>query len=144
MAEGIYTELNLAALLRHDTTTVSVLVDKGGGRLATFTYVSHLALEIGDSVIVAVLDDMQIGRVCCIDSEIQIPPGSPTVYRWVIGKIDMGSHEANEARNRDIVEAAAGLMDHGLRRSFAHAVLGQATDKQRELLKALTGETPTH
>ena len=134
---------NLAALLRPDakTLTVRFTVDSEHGtrKSKPYTYVSHLPLAEGDSVVVDANGRAIIATVESVDDEAKIEPGSDTEFKWVIAKIDVAAHEANEARNAAIVAEAAVIVRENMRRSFAAQVLGAASPEQRDKLLALTG-----
>ena len=134
---------NLAALLRPDakTLTVRFLVDSDNGtrKSKPYTYVSHLPLAKGDNVVVDANGRAVIATVESVDDEAKIEPGSDTEFKWVIAKIDLAAHEANEARNAAIVAEAAVIVRENMRRSFAAQVLGAASPEQRDKLLQLTG-----
>lgn len=134
---------NLAALLRADakTLTVRFMVDSEHGtrKSKPYTYVSHLPLAVGDSVVVDANGRSVIATVESVDDEAKIEPGCDTEYKWVIGKIDMAAHEANEKRNAEIVAEAAVIVRESMRKSFASQVLGAASPEQRDKLLTLTG-----
>lgn len=134
---------NLAALLRADakTLTVRFMVDfeNGTRKSKPYTYVSHLPLTKGDGVVVDVNGRTVVAIVETIDDEVKIEPGCDTEYKWVIGKIDMAAHEANEKRNAEIVAEAAVIVRENMRKSFASQVLGAASPEQRDKLLQLTG-----
>lgn len=136
---------NLAALLRPDakTLTVRYLVDGEAGtrKSKPYTYVSHLPLVKGDSVVVDTVGRAVIATVESVDDEAKIEPGSDIEYKWVIAKIDIAAHEANETRNAAIVAEAAVIVRENMRKSFASQVLGAASVEQRDRLLALTGNT---
>ena len=133
---------NLAALLRHDAKTVHVklkYVGSGPALNKLYTYVSHLPLSEGDTVVVDASGEMKLAEVKKMDDEVKIDPGSDTEYKWVIAKVDFAAYEANEKRNADIVAEAAVIVRNNMRKSFAAQVLDAASDEQRDRLLALTG-----
>lgn len=136
---------NLAALLRSDAKTLTVRfmvdtdTDNGTRKSKPYTYVSHLPLTKGDSVVVDANGRGVVAVVESVDGEAKIEPGSDIEYKWVIAKIDMAAHEANEARNAAIVAEAAVIVRENMRRSFAAQVLGAASPEQRDKLLQLTG-----
>jgi hypothetical protein len=131
---------NLAALLRSDAKTVHVrLVGADSTATKTYTYVTHLALEKDDWVVIDTRGFYTCGVVVRMDNEAKIEPGCDTEYKWVIAKIDMAAHVANEARNTEIVAEAAVIVRENMRRSFAQQVLGAASGEQRDKLLRLTG-----
>ena len=129
---------NLAALLRSDAKTVHVKL-LNVQRRKTYTYVSHLPLAVGDTVVVEAAGEVEIGTVEVVDDEVKIEPGCDTEFYWVIDKIDMAAFKANKKRNDDIVAEAAVIVRENMRKSFAAQVLGAASGEQRDRLLALTG-----
>lgn len=133
---------NLAALLRADAKTVHVKLPASAAdntpRKAR-TYVSHLPLAMGDSVVVMAANEIKIGVIEYVDDEVKIEPGCETEFFWIIDKVDMAAHDANEKRNAEIVAEAAVIVRNNMRKSFAQQVLGAASDDQRAKLLRLTG-----
>lgn len=74
-----------------------------------------------------------------VDDEAKIEPGCETEFFWIIDKVDMAAHDANEKRNAEIVAEAAVIVRNNMRKSFAAQVLGAASDDQRAKLLRLTG-----
>lgn len=159
-------EKNIAALLREDTRTVQVSF--GAGRLADdmdelerdargdaplkttrsyakapdqkfYTYVTNLALTVGDTVVVEAGDTLKLAAVRRVDDNVAIEPNDPTKYRWVVQKVDFTEHLANEARNAEIDTAVAEAYKANLRKSFAQQILSGLPDAQRDKVSALLG-----
>lgn len=130
---------NLPALLREDAKTIGV---KFNSTAKHYTYVTHLPVAVGDSVIVATgaTDELQIAAVVRIDDEVKIEPGSDIEYKWVIGIVDMAAALENQKRNEAIQAEAAVIVRNNMRRSFAQQVLGAASEDQRSKLLALTSK----
>lgn len=158
-------EKNIAALLREDTRTVQVSF--GAGRLAddvdeidtglgppltkaqrsypkapdakTYTYVTNLALTVGDTVVVEAGDTLRLAAVRRVDDNVAIEPNDPVRYKWVVQKVDFTEHTANEARNAEIDTAVAEAYKANLRKSFAQQILSGLPDAQRDKVSALLG-----
>lgn len=158
-------EKNIAALLREDTRTVQVSF--GAGRLAEvddfdgdlderlppgakrsyakapdqkfYTYVTNLALTVGDTVVVEAGDTLKLAAVRRVDDNVAIEPNDPIKYRWVVQKVDFTEHLANEARNAEIDTAVAEAYKANLRKSFAQQILSGLPDAQRDKVSALLG-----
>lgn len=156
---------NIAALLREDARTVHVVFDGDAsvdlgepgprvstpeglkfapGRFKSYTYVTHLSVEIGDQVLVHARNEVKVVRVTHVDDVVKIEPNSPTEYKWVIAKVDMAAHEANLARNFAITAAVSDAYRNNLRRSFAAQILSGVPEDQRLAIENLLkpGVTP--
>ena len=148
---------NLVALLREDTRTVNITFvpraedgipmevgdDSGAPKYPSLpaghlTYITHLDLKIGDTVVVPIGKRRVIGYVLSIDDKVEIEPNSKTKYLWVVAKVDLTGHEQNMARNREIEEKVASAYQRNLRRSFQQQVLGGIDDDSvRQSISAL-------
>ena len=154
---------NIAALLREDARTVHVVFEKAitefedldapertptrrvpqaGQKVKTYTYVTHLQLARGDSVIVEAAGRLCLAFVDSVDDEVDIEPNAATAYRWVVSKLDMKAHEANMDRNKEIEKTVADAYRNNMRKSFAQQILaGVDANKQEHLTKLLGGLT---
>lgn len=156
---------NIAALLREDTKTVHVSFDLGladfddledthvvakiagaphkastqrGVRL--YTYVTHLDVAAGDTVVVQARGEVKLVTVIKVDDQPEIEPNSDVAYQWVIDKVDMAAFQENQQRNAEIELTVGEAYRQNLRRSFAQTVLGALEDGKREdLTKLLKG-----
>lgn len=152
---------NIAALLREDARTVHVVFEKAitefedldaperpparksptqSPKVKTYTYVTHLPLVKGDSVIVEAAGRLCLAFVEHVDDEVDIEPNASTAYRWVISKLDMQAHEANMDRNKEIEKTVADAYRNNMRKSFAQQILsGVDAGKQAHLTKLIGG-----
>lgn len=152
---------NIAALLREDAKTVHVTFDvdmnmhypvdeddlddapapKGYKaapvKAKTYTYVTHFDVRPGDVLVVPAAGQIKLVTVQRVDDEVTVEPNSPTRYTWVISKVDMLAHNANETRNIEIETAVADAYRNNLRKSFAQQILAGVGDAQRDRLTAL-------
>ena len=154
---------NIAALLREDAKTVHVTFDvdvsfsypveddldevfpaaqpKGYKaapvKVKTYTYVTHFDVRPGDVLVVPAAGQIKLVTVQRVDDEVKVEPNSPTQYNWVISKVDMVAHNANETRNIEIETAVADAYRNNLRKSFAQQILAGVGDAQRDRLTAL-------
>ena len=152
---------NIAALLREDAKTVHVTFDvdvsfsypveddldevfpaaqpKGykAAPVKVKTYVTHFDVRPGDVLVVPAAGQIKLVTVQRVDNEVKVEPNSPTQYNWVISKVDMVAHNANETRNIEIETAVADAYRNNLRKSFAQQILAGVGDAQRDRLTAL-------
>lgn len=106
----------------------------------TYTYVTHLDIAIGDTVIVEAGGQPKMVKVISVDADVKIEPNDTIEYGWVIQKIDMAAYIANRERNAQIESAVAEAMRNNLRRGFAQSVLAAiGDDTVRNNLTALIG-----
>lgn len=158
-------ERNIAALMRQDARTVSVLLDASirlvveandiGDEGITlraipsgakgYTYITNLPLTRGDVVVVPTVNGYKIGFVSRVDPDVRLEPGDDMKYAWVVDKIDTAGYITNLKRNAEIEKIVAEGYRTNLRRGFAQQILnGMSEDRKAEVL-ALTGtpaETP--
>ena len=151
---------NIAALLREDARTVHVSFDQlaedfddedtqpktawtssrpKSPSAKTYTYVTNLPLQIGDTVVVEAQGKINLAFIRRVDEDVKIEPNSSTTYRWVIAKVDTTGHEANIERNKAIEQAVSDAYRNNLRRSFAQQILSGVDDSHRESLQRLIG-----
>jgi hypothetical protein len=105
-----------------------------------YTYVTHLDIAIGDTVIVEAAGQPKLVKVVRVDSEVKIEPNDTVEYGWVIQKVDMPAYIANRERNAQIESAVAEAMRNNLRRGFAQSVIAAIGDETaRNNLTALIG-----
>ncbi len=157
---------NIAALLREDTKTVHVSFESGladfddlddvvvttkpagakavrpvPGHLRLYTYVTHLDVKPGDTVVVNASSEIKLAHVIRVDEQAEIEPNSTTAYKWVIDKVDMVAYDENQQRNAEIERTVGEAYRQNLRRSFAQTILGAVDDDKRDsLTKLLKGE----
>lgn len=105
----------------------------------TYTYVTNLALGIGDTVVVDADGQLKLASVRHVDEECAIEPNSTTKFKWVLAKVDLAPAHDNARRNAEIEEAVNNAYRQNLRRGFAQQVLAGIDDASREKLTALIG-----
>ena len=105
----------------------------------TYTYVTNLALGIGDTVVVDADGKLKLASVRHVDDECAIEPNSTTKFKWVLAKVDLAPAHENARRNAEIEEAVNNAYRQNLRRGFAQQVLAGIDDASREKLTALIG-----
>jgi len=129
---------NIAAILREDTTTVQVTFsDSVNGRSRPYTYISSIALEVGDTVIVASgsEENFKMATVHSVDKELDIEPNSTTKYKWIVGKVDLTAHKQNMARNAEIEKLLAKTYRVNARQAYAQQFLIGAAPEVVALVK---------
>jgi hypothetical protein len=136
---------NIAAILREDAKTIHVDFDLGnamansrdserGGR--SYTYVTHLDLEVGDLIVVPVVSSgWKVAKVIGIDDDLLIEPNSDMRYSWVIARIDTAAYQANALRNREIEQHLAASYRVSARQAYAMQFLGNASPEVLALVK---------
>lgn len=158
---------NIAALLREDTKTVHVSFDLNIAEFEEFdedvlpavvrpagspikkpahysnsprlyTYVTHLPVAKGDTVVVEASGQTKLATVIRVDAQAEIEPNSSTAYKWVIDKVDLTAYSENQERNAEIERTVGQAYRANLRRSFAQTVIGAIEDgAQRDTLTKL-------
>jgi hypothetical protein len=129
---------NIAAILREDARTVAVCFDITDSDLLgkLYTYVTHLALAANDLVIVPVgSDDLKVAKVVTVSDDLDIEPNCDIKFRWVVAKIDVESHKANIARNKEIEAMLAHSYRMNARQAYAAQFLTGADPKVLALVK---------
>lgn len=162
---------NIAALLRQDARTVHVVFNidhpvdmdtfgdepppkRYGGaktgyhiepKVKTYTYVTHLDIAVGDTVIVETGGQPKIVKVIGVDADVKIEPNDTIEYGWVLQKIDMVAYIANRERNAQTESAVAEAMRNNLRRGLAQSVIAAIGDEttKSNLIALIGAPTPT-
>ena len=135
-------DLNIAAILREDANTVEVEFNLNDG---TFTYVTNLKLEAGDYVVVPNKNytGFQVGKVTAVHDDLNIPPNSDMLFKWVAAKLDLTEHLANMERNREIEQAVADAYQTNARRSMRAAIMANVDGETAARLQAVLGGRAT-
>jgi hypothetical protein len=129
---------NIAAILRNDTTTVSVKFDDEP-RAKTYTYVTDIPLDDGDHAVVMVGEEFKVVKVVEKHDELRIEPNSDVHYKWIVCKVDRNRFDANIEKNQQIEKTVGRAYQAQLRRSFASAVLASLPDETRGALAGVLG-----
>ena len=151
-------EINVAALLREDTRTISVAFPKGVSYAEQiieeetlldieefdkkyYAYVTNFDLKEGDAVLVEAAGSIKVAIVCNVDDTVKIDPGLQFELRWVIQKLDFSQHRENLAKNEEIKGLVQQAYQRNLRRSFAQQLLaGLEGSEEKNKLVALLGQ----
>ena len=131
---------NIAAILREDAKTIKVVFE----HVATakrYTYVTHLDVAPGDRVVVEARGVMTVAYIDSVDVDLDIAPNSDVQIKWVVGKVDIASHVANEDRNDEIQKTLGKAYRSNARQQFAQLTLASVSDSERGRLAKLIGGT---
>jgi hypothetical protein len=105
-----------------------------------YTYITHLPITEGDTVIVEAGGTPKMVKVIRVDADVKLEPNDTVEYGWVIQKVDMAAYIANRERNAQIASAVAEAMRNNLRRGFAQSVITAIGDETTKAnLVALIG-----
>jgi len=130
---------NIAAILREDATTISVMFtnDNGMPGSRSYTYVTHLPVEVGDFVVVPTgsSDLWKIAEVTAVHAELDIEPNADIKYKWVVDVINASAARENTARNQEIEKMLAKSYRMNARQAYATQFLSNADPKVLELVK---------
>lgn len=129
---------NIAAILREDTKTISVqFVNENGVASRSYTYVTHLDVQVGNFVIVPTgsHDLWKIAEVIGVDDELNIEPNAEIKYKWVIDVVDMQAAHVNQQRNKEIENMLAQSYHRNARQAYAQQFLSGADPKVLALVK---------
>lgn len=135
-------DLNIAAILREDANTVDVQFSNGD---SSYTYVTNLKLEVGDYVAVPnkSCTGFNVGKVTAVHDDLNIPPNSDMLFKWVAAKLDLTEHLANMERNREIEQAVADAYQTNARRSMRAAIMANVDGETAARLQAVLGGSAT-
>lgn len=129
---------NIGALLRDDCQTVKVTFTKGERE---YTYVANRAmgLQVGDLAVVVVGGNSKdagykVVEVTWVDESLEIEPGEDTQYKWVVNRVDLSGHRADEERNKALAKAVATHYRANARRQFADLILASLPSDERNAL----------
>ena len=135
-------DLNIAAILREDANTVDVQFINDD---SSYTYVTNLKLEVGDYVAVPnkSCTGFNVGKVTAVHDDLNIPPNSDMLFKWVAAKLDLTEHLANMERNREIEQAVADAYQTNARRSMRAAIMANVDGETAARLQAVLGGSAT-
>jgi hypothetical protein len=131
---------NIAAILRNDTRTVSVIFqDDTRDHPVPYTYVTDLALQCEDYAIVEVTSGLKVVQVKVVHDDLRIEPNSDIEYKWIVAHINLTPYQENMARNRTITETLGKAYQKQARQAFATALLDSVPESERGSIAALIG-----
>jgi hypothetical protein len=130
---------NIAAILREDAKTISIqfLTNTGGVSMASYTYITHLDVVIGNYVVVPAgeNDCWKVAVVEAVHDDLNIEPNSDIKYKWVVSVIDVNAFLENQDRNEKIEKILAASYRTNARAAYANQFLAGADPKVLELVK---------
>jgi len=129
---------NIAAILREDAKTCTVAFQNDNGSMSSaYTYVTHLALEVGDLVVVPSGSQnlLKIAEVMTVDEGLEVEPNSDIKYKWVADVIDTKAARENRDRNTEIEKMLASTYRMSARQVYAQQFLSNADPKMIALVK---------
>lgn len=133
---------NIAAILREDTTTISLRLPGSDQEL---TYVTDLQFQPGDhAVVLSNRDNYVVGVVVEVHDDLQIEPNSEILYKWVVAKLDVTAYQQNVERNTIIESTLTTTYRKSARRAFALAMLSNATAEDQAKLQGVLGTSTPH
>jgi hypothetical protein len=128
---------NISAFLREGAHTVDISFENNNAANA-YTYITDLALEKGDVVLVKGGEELKVGFVNSVHDDLRIEPDSSIRYKWVMGKIDLTYFLENEKKNEEIDELIKTAYRGNMKRSFAQQVLAGLDDDARQRVLSIT------
>ena len=134
---------NNAAILRDDAKTCTVAFQSENGSMSSpYTYVTHLALEVGDLVVVPSgnHNGLKIAEVMTVDDDLEIEPNSDIKYKWVADVIDVKAARENRDRNMEIEKMLASTYRVNARQAYAQQFLSNADPKVIALVKGAVND----
>ena len=84
-----------------------------------------------------------MGKVTAVHDDLNIPPNSDTLFKWVAAKFDLTEHLANMERNREIEQAVADAYQTNARRSMRAAIMANVDGETAARLQAVLGGSAT-
>lgn len=142
--KGSAMERNIAALMREDAKTISVVfINREGGDLGKqYTYVTHLDFEPGDLAVVETTNGPAVVKVVCVHEDLAIEPGQNMKMKWVMDKVDTESYKANTQKNEEIEKFMATSYRANVRNSFKTMMLAQLDPESAAKLGNIIGDNP--
>lgn len=137
-------ERNIAALMREDAKTISVVfINRNADDTnKQYTYVTHLDLEPGDLAVVETLNGPAVVKVVCVHEDLAIEPGQSMKIKWVMDKVDTESYKANTKKNEEIEKFMATSYRANVRNSFKTMMLAQLDPESAAKLGNIIGDNP--
>lgn len=94
-----------------------------------YTYVTQIPdIKVGDYVVVIVSEIPKVVKVTRVDTELNIAPNDPTIYKWVVDKVDVESYVAEKKKNKELRDLLAVSYRTNMRQQFRNAILGGMDD----------------
>lgn len=81
--------------------------------------------------------EFKIVEVVGVHTAVEIAPDSPTTYKWIVGKVDLGPWLELTKRNDELRVLAEDAYKRNLRKSFAERVLGELDSATAGKMQAL-------
>ena len=137
-------ERNIAALMREDAKTISVVfINRNADDTnKQYTYVTHLDLEPGDLAVVETPNGPAVVKVVCVHEDLAIEPGQSMKMKWVMDKVDTESYKANTQKNEEIEKFMATSYRANVRNSFKTMMLAQLDPESAAKLGNIIGDNP--
>jgi hypothetical protein len=128
---------NIAAILREDARTIGVTFGDEFAGSKSYTYITDIALEVGDTVIVPSGSDdrFKMATVDRVDDDLEIQPNANMKYRWIAGKVDFAAYQRNMERNAEIEKLIAKTYRTNARQAYAQQFLVGAAPEVVALVK---------
>lgn len=126
-------ELNAAALLREDTTTIEVSFDGGSAKTYTYVITKDMQVKVDDFVVVNSDSKLAVAKVVAVHDELQIEPQANRAYLWVVDVVRTERYRAENAKNKAIEDHLAKIYVDNARAAFRRS-LGLESEQLRELL----------
>lgn len=131
---------NIAAILRNDTRTVSVIFqDDTRDHPVPYTYVTDLPFQVNDYAVVEAPSGLKVVQVYAVHDDLRIEPNADKEYKWIVTRIDLTPYEQNQERNRTITETLGKAYQKQARQAFATALLDSVPESERGSIAALIG-----
>lgn len=142
--KGSAMERNIAALMREDAKTISVVfINRNADDTSKqYTYVTHLDFEPGDLAVVETTNGPAVVKVVCVHEDLAIEPGQSMKMKWVMDKVDTESHKANTQKNDEIEKFMATSYRANVRNSFKTMMLAQLDPDSAAKLGNIIGDNP--
>lgn len=127
-------ELNAAALLREDTTTIQVVFDpEDGAKTYTYVITKDMDVKVDDWVVVHAGNKLAVAKVVAVHDELQIQPQANRAYFWVVDIVRTERYRAEKAKNKAIEDHLAKAYVENARAAFRRS-LGLEGEQLKQLL----------
>lgn len=132
-------EKNIAAIVREGTYTVGVVFNEFNKK--EYTYIATFDVKVGDQVIVDTSGEFKLVGVTRVDDFLNIPPGSSTKYKYLVGKVDMDGYNEMLEQNAQIEQAMSKQYNKNMRTSYRERVMESLDPEARLLIQQAIGGT---
>ena len=130
---------NIAAIMRTDVKAVDAHFISG--KSIIYTYLTTLAVDVDDFVVVPFADSFKVAKVCAV-KPAEFDLNDQITYDYVVHAFKLDEYNKVLNENEEIERLIAGAQRASMRNAFANAVLANVDTDTRARLELLINKQP--